>query len=169
MGGIQSAVDRKKRERSDERLRNEGLDPERDMREDRPIPMDLTGATGTNYFLKLTPEHIIKHKDDKFSIDGRKRMSYMERLNLPSYSPDSVRTLGGPEAWQKAKELLKNIYKGDTDALGEMFDQATKRGGYIQKKVNGGSVWDDNMREATALGGRNPNPWLFKNYGRGGF
>ena len=137
MGNVQAI----KEERSRERLRNEGLDPERDMRENRPIPENLTGATGTNYFLKLTPEHIIKHKDDKFSIDGRRRLSYMERIDLPAYSPDSVRTLSGAEGWQRAKELLKNVYKGDTDKLGEMFDQATKRGGLIH------SVWNEDGRE----------------------
>lgn len=133
-------VEAKKRERSEERLRNEGLDPDRDMREDRPIPENLTGATGTNYFLRLTPEHIAKHRNDKFSIDGRKRLSYVERLDLPSYSPDSVKTLQGPEAFQRAKELIKNLYKGDTEKLGEMFDQAFKKGGMIHSKHSKHSI-----------------------------
>jgi hypothetical protein len=135
--GIQASIDRKKEERSRERLQDEGLDPERDMRENRNIPENLTGATATNYFLKLTPEHIAKHAKDKFSIDGRQRLSYIERINLPAYSPDSVRTLQGPEAWQKAKQLLKALYKGDSDALADMADEALKRGGIFGRRAGG--------------------------------
>ena len=135
MGNVQAI----KEERSRERLRNEGLDPERDMRENRNIPENFTGATATNYFLKLTPEHIAKHAKDKFSVDGRKRMSYIERINIPAYSPDSVRTLQGPEAWAKAKELLKALYKGDTDTLVEIGGDMLKRGGYpsLHQRANG--------------------------------
>jgi len=95
--------------------------------------------------MKLTPEHLAKHKDDKFRVSGRAKLSFVQRDELPAYNPDSVRTLGGGEAWQQAKRLLKNIIKGDTDALGEQFDQATKRGGYVMNKLDGGIIRNDNL------------------------
>lgn len=134
MGGIQSAIDRKKQERSTERMQEAGIDPARYVREDKPIPDFPSAGESTIFFQRVPEDYILKHANDKFRVAGRDRLSYIQRLDLPAYSPDSVRTLQGPEAWQKAKQLLKNIYKGDTDALGEMFDQATRKGGNIKPR-----------------------------------
>ena len=141
MGNVQET----KRRRSEERQREEGFDADRDMREDRKIPDFPDAGVATYYFMKLTPDYIAKHKDDKFRIAGRNKLSFVERDNLPAFSPDSVRTLGAGEGWQNAKRLLKNIIKGDTEALGEQFDQATRRGGYIMSKMDGGIIRNDSL------------------------
>jgi hypothetical protein len=129
MGNIQAAVDRKKQERSTERLQEEGIDPARYAREDLPIPDFPDGGISTVFFQRVPESYIVKHRNDKFRVSGRERKSYVERLDLPAYSPDSIRTLSGGEAFQKAKQLLKAIVKADTDKLSDMADEALKRGG----------------------------------------
>lgn len=133
MGGIQSAIDAKKRERSAERLREAGVDPAEYVRNDWPIPDFPDGGVATNFFISpaMKKGYIIKHIDQKFSVAGRPRMSFRERMDVPAYSPDSVRTLSSAEAWESAKKMIKAVIKGDTKTLEAMADEAFRRGGRV--------------------------------------
>lgn len=130
--GIQASIDRKKQERSTERMAEAGINPADYVAGDRPIPDFPGSGEATIFFQRVPDSYIMKHANDKFSIGGRRRLSYLQRLDVPSYSPDSIKVLQGPEAWQRAKELLKAVVKGDTDKLEGMADEALKRGGLFR-------------------------------------
>ena len=127
MGGIQSAIDRKKQERSNERMAEAGIDPVAFVREDRPPPDFPSAGESTIFFQRVSPAYTKKHANAKFRIGNRDKLSWAERVDLPAYSPDSVRALYGDEAWVRAKELLKATYKGDTDKLVEMAYNTIKK------------------------------------------
>jgi hypothetical protein len=152
MGAIQSAVDKSKQRIGNERMAESGIDPDLYVREDRKIPDFEHGGIATLFFQRVPESYIMKHANDKFRIAGRDRKSYLERIDLPAYSPDSVRALQSGEAWQRAKELLKALSKGDTDKLADMADQATKRGGVvIQKRNMGGQVYEEEFNRDELL------------------
>lgn len=131
MGAIQSAIDRKKQERSTERMEEAGIDPAKYVRDDTPPPDFPSSGESTIFFQRVPQSYIKKHMNAKFRVANRDKMSWVERTELPSYSPDSVKALYGDEAFQKAKQLIKAVVKGDTDALGDMADKAFKRGGLV--------------------------------------
>jgi hypothetical protein len=153
----QAAINRKKQERSTERMQEAGIDPAQYAREDKNIPNFPSGGESTIFFQRVPEDYIKRHATDKFSVSGRQRMSYIERMDLPSYSPDSVKVLYGPEAFQQAKKLLVNLVKGDTDALADMADKAFKRGGLVMNKKLGGfvsnerSYYEDDIQNRLAL------------------
>ena len=131
MGGIQSAIDRKKQERSTERMKESGIDPGKYAREDLAVPDFPTGGEATIFFQRVPKAYIEKHADDKFRVFGRNRLSFRERIDLPANSPDSTRTLGAGEGFQLAKKLVKSVVKGKKDEVVDQLDIMLKRGGRV--------------------------------------
>jgi hypothetical protein len=121
----------RKRKIGDEEMREAGIDTDRIVREDREVPDFPDNRSGVIFFQRAPPEYIRKHANDKFSMKGRKRMSFKERLDLPSWNADSVKAMYGPEAWVKSKELLKAAFKGDTDVFADFASEAFRRGGQV--------------------------------------
>lgn len=119
----------RKRKIGDDEMREAGIDTNAIVSEDREVPDFPDNRSAVIFFQRASPEYIRKHANDRFSMKGRKRMSFKERIDLPSWNADSVKALYGPEAWAKSKELLKAAFKGDTDVLTDFASEAFARGG----------------------------------------